>query len=258
MAATEFRVVIPARYASIRFPGKPLALLAGRSMIRHVYDRAVASGAMEVIVATDDERIASECRSFGAPVAMTRTEHKSGTDRVAEVALARGWRAAEIVVNVQGDSPLVPPRSIGQVAGLLESHPGAAIATLCSRIGAAEDYRSPSISKVVMDGAGRALYFSRAPIPCAAHGGPSLPEAWRHLGLYAYRVGQLERLSREPECYLETVEKLEQLRALWLGMEIRVAVAEQFHGPDVDNPEDVATVERHLSVAAGTPARERR
>ena len=205
-------------------------------MIRHVYERATASGAVEVIIATDDERIAAAARSFGAPVAMTRAEHESGTDRVAEVARLHGWQPDAIVVNVQGDSPLVPPRSIGQVAGLMAANPGAAIGTLCTRLAAVDDYRNPNVVKVVMDQAGRALYFSRAPIPFAAHGGTSLPNAWRHLGIYAYRVGDLERLSRAQPCYLETVEKLEQLRALWLGMDIRVEVAAETHGPDIDTP----------------------
>jgi 3-deoxy-manno-octulosonate cytidylyltransferase (CMP-KDO synthetase) len=243
---SDFRVVIPARHASMRFPGKPLVKLAGVPMIRHVYERASASGAAEVLVATDDERIAAAARAFGAPVVMTRADHGSGTERVAEVARARGWQADAIVVNVQGDSPLMPSRSISQVAALLDGHPTAAIATLCTRVETAEDYRNPNVVKVVMDRTGRALYFSRAPIPSAAHGATDMPEAWRHLGLYAYRVDGLERLSSSPPCYIESVEKLEQLRALWLGMEIRVAVAIEAPGPDVDIPADVPVVERYL------------
>jgi 3-deoxy-manno-octulosonate cytidylyltransferase (CMP-KDO synthetase) len=242
----EFRVVVPARYASSRFPGKPLASLAGRPMIRHVWERAAASGASEVIVATDDERIASVARAFGATVLTTSAAHVSGTERVAEAAAARGWPDDAIVVNVQGDSPLVPPRSIAQVATLLAAHPRAAIATLCTRIAGMEEYRNPNVVKVVMDASGRALYFSRASIPGTAHGSPDLPAAWRHLGLYAYRVGELRRLSRAAPCDLENSEKLEQLRALWLGMEIRVAEATEIHGPDVDTPEDVPLVERIL------------
>lgn len=247
----EFRVVIPARYASTRFPGKPLALLAGRPMIRHVFDRATASGAAEVVVATDDERIADAARAFGAPVVMTRADHASGTERVAEVAGLRRWGADTIVVNVQGDSPLTPARSVVQVAALLAENPRPAIATLCTPIASAAEFASPNVVKVVMDRSGRALYFSRAPIPCAAHGTTGLPEAWRHLGLYAYRVAGLQRLSEAPPCRLESVEKLEQLRALWMGMEVRVAVAEQAHGPDVDTPEDVALVEEFLAAQPG-------
>ena len=158
----------------------------------------------------------------------------------------RRWPSDAIVVNVQGDSPLMPARSIAQVARLLAAHPAAQIATLCTRIQGEEEYRNPNVVKVVMDQSGRALYFSRAPIPSAAHGGSGIPEAWRHLGIYAYRVAGLERLSSAQPCYLETVERLEQLRALWLGMEIRVGVAAAAHGPDVDTPDDVAAVERHL------------
>lgn len=246
----EFRVVIPARYASSRFPGKPLAPLAGQPMIRRVHERAAASGAAEVVVATDDARIAAAARGFGAEVAITRADHASGTDRIAEVAAARGWPDAAIVVNVQGDSPLIPPASITQVAALLDAHPSAAIGTLCMPVGSEVEYRSPHVVKVVADAQGRALYFSRAPIPATAHGVTGVPEAFRHLGIYAYRVGALAALSRAQPCYLETVEKLEQLRALWLGMEIRVAVAAAAHGPDVDTPEDVAVVEEYL---AGRP-----
>lgn len=244
----DFRVVIPARHASSRLPGKPLALLAGRPMIEHVYRSAAASGAAEVIVATDDARIAAAARGFGADVAMTRADHASGTDRIAEVAAARHWPAEAIVVNVQGDAPLTPPASISQVAALLAAHPSASMATLCVPVASAADYASPHVVKVVMDQGGRALYFSRAPIPSAGHGSDALPRAWRHLGIYAYRAGELQRLSRTAPCYLETVERLEQLRALWLGMEIRVAAARDSHGPDVDTPADIAAVEAWMAA----------
>ncbi len=249
--AAEFRIVIPARFASSRFPGKPLALLAGRPMIEHVLACARASAAAEIIVATDDERIAAAVRPLGARVVMTRGDHVSGTERVAEVAAVLGWPDDAIVVNLQGDSPLTPARSVAQVAELLHRHPAAAMATLCVPIITADDYTNPNVVKVVMDQGGRALYFSRAAIPSTAHGSTvgELPEAWRHLGLYAYRVSELHRLSRAPVCTIEAVEKLEQLRALWLGMEIRIAVAEVAHGPDVDTPEDVARVERCLAGA---------
>lgn len=254
MAAPDFRVVIPARFASTRFPGKPLVTLAGRPMIRHVWERALASGAAEVLVATDDERIAAAARAFGAAVVMTRVDHASGTERIAEVAGARHWDPRAIVVNVQGDSPLVPARSIGQVAALLAAHPRAAIATLCTPIASAAEYASPNVVKVVADRDGRALYFSRAPIPSAGHGGAGRqPAAWRHLGLYAYRVADLQRLAAEPPCELEVTERLEQLRALWLGMEIRIEAAAERHGPDVDAPEDVGAVEAFLSAV---PSRE--
>lgn len=247
----EFRVVIPARYASSRFPGKPLARLAGRPMIEHVHRCAVASGAAEVIVATDDGRIADAVRGFGGTVALTRTDHVSGTDRIAEVAAARGWPADTIVVNVQGDAPLTPAASVLQVAALLAAHPRASMATLCVPVATPEDYASPHVVKVVMDQAGRALYFSRASIPSAGHGSTGLPDAWRHLGIYAYRCGELQRLSAGQPCYLETVEKLEQLRALWMGMEIRIASAQEGHGPDVDTPSDLAAVEAWLAGRRG-------
>jgi 3-deoxy-manno-octulosonate cytidylyltransferase (CMP-KDO synthetase) len=199
-----------------------------------------------VIVATDDGRIAEAARGFGATIALTDAAHRSGTERIAEVARLRGWSGDAVVVNLQGDSPLMPPSAIAQVARLLVQHPHAALATLCTRITSAEEYANPNVVKVVKDATGRALYFSRASIPSVAHGGSGLPEAWRHLGLYAYRVASLERLSRAEPCVLETVEKLEQLRALWLGMEIRIAEALDAHGPDVDAPEDVARVEQYL------------
>lgn len=244
---TAFRVVIPARYASTRFPGKPLAVFGGKPMVQHVHERAAASGAASVVVATDDERIAAACRAFGADVALTRSDHTSGTERVAEVARARAWPADSLVVNLQGDSPLMPPESIRQVAELLDEHPGAAVATLCTPIVAEAQYRSPDIVKVVMDAAGRALYFSRAPIPCTAHGVCSPPRAWRHLGIYGYRAGGLLSLASAAPCELESVEKLEQLRVLWLGLEIRVAPASREHGPDVDTPEDIPVVEQFLA-----------
>jgi 3-deoxy-manno-octulosonate cytidylyltransferase (CMP-KDO synthetase) len=246
----DFRVVIPSRYASTRFPAKPLALVAGRPMVRHVHDRAAASGAAEVVVATDDARIADVARGFGADVALTRADHASGTDRIAEVAAARGWPVDAIVVNVQGDSPLIPPASIARVAALLAAHPSAAIATLCTPVASEAEYRSPHVVKVVTTADGRALYFSRAPIPSTGHGVTGVPEAFRHLGIYAYRVGALLALSGAQPCYLENVEKLEQLRALWLGLEIRVAVTTAAHGPDVDTPDDVPVVEAYL---AGRP-----
>jgi 3-deoxy-manno-octulosonate cytidylyltransferase (CMP-KDO synthetase) len=247
-----FRVVIPARFASSRFPGKPLARLGGRAVLERVFTGSRASGAADVLIATDDERIRRAARDFGATVVMTRPDHQSGTDRVAEVAAQRGWDAQDIVVNVQGDAPFTPAASIRQVAGLLESHPDADLATLCVPVLDLAAYRDPHVVKVAMDSAGRALYFSRSPIPAAGHGsGPQLPTAWRHLGLYAYRVESLRRLTAEQPCYLETTERLEQLRALWLGMEIRVGIAEEAHGPDVDTPEDLEAAARYLAEIGG-------
>lgn len=249
ISAPVFRVVIPARYASTRFPGKAVAELHGKPMIQHVYERAAASRAAEVIVATDDTRVADVVAAFDAPVAMTSPTHESGTDRVAEVAARYGWQAEDIVVNVQGDAPTIPPASVGLVAELLDRHPAADMATLCVPVTEPADYQSRHVVKVVMDGEGRALYFSRSPIPASGHGNEELPDqVWRHLGIYAYRVGALQRLTGAAQCYLETTEKLEQLRALWLGMEIRVAIAPELHGPDVDTPEDLAAAAAYLAA----------
>lgn len=251
MTDSTFRVVIPARFASTRFPGKALAKLAGKPMIQHVYERARGSHADEVIVATDDERIAEISRSFGATVLLTRADHQSGTDRVAEVAAQMCWKSDAVVVNVQGDVPLVPCASIDQVAKLLLDNATAGIATLCAPIMDAAEYHDANVVKVVFDSKGRALYFSRAAIPSCASGSIEAREdfsiqAWRHIGIYAYRVQTLNRLTAMPPCALEKYEKLEQLRALWHGIDIQVGVAEEAHGPDVDTPEDLRAAEAYL------------
>lgn len=250
MSNDSFHVVIPARYASSRFPGKALALLAGRTVLEHVWRQARRSAATDVVIAADDERIATVGRAFGADVAMTRTSHRSGTERAAEVATARGWPDDAVVVNCQGDAPLIPPTSIDQVAALLAAQPGAAIATLCTPIRSAEEYANPNVVKVVCAADGRALYFSRAPIPSASHaavkGTPGFPESFRHVGLYAYRASALRRLAAVPPCALEVTESLEQLRALWLGLEIHVALAHDLLGPDVDTPEDLGRAAEFL------------
>lgn len=251
MNETEFRVVIPARFASSRLPGKVLLAIAGKPLLQHVYEQAAASGASEVIIATDDERVAVAAAGFGAEVSMTSTEHRSGTDRVAEVARDRGWGDEMPIVNVQGDAPLIPPASIRQVAALITAHPDADIATLCVPLADEEQYVDVHIVKVVFDESGRALYFSRAPIPAVSHSdeaGHAHDHGWRHLGLYAYRATALQRLSAAEPCALEQVEQLEQLRALWLGMQIRVGVATQAHGPDIDTADDHAEVARLLAA----------
>jgi 3-deoxy-manno-octulosonate cytidylyltransferase (CMP-KDO synthetase) len=243
MSNDSFHVVIPARYESSRFPGKALALLAGRSVLEHVWRQARRSAAAGVVIATDDGRIATVARGFGADVMLTLASHRSGTERAAEVARLRGWPDDSVIVNCQGDAPLIPPASIDQVAALLAAQPGAAIATLRTPIRSAEEYSNPNIVKVVCAADGRALYFSRAPIPSASHavdgGAPGFPESFRHVGLYAYRAGALRRLAGAPPCVIEMTESLEQLRALWLGLEIRVALADDLLGPDVDTPEDL-------------------
>ncbi len=245
-----YRVVIPARYAASRLPGKPLVSIAGKPMIQWVHERARASRASEVLIATDDDRIAEAARGFGAPVVMTAITHLSGTDRIAEVASLRGWNDADIVVNLQGDEPLMPPELIEQVAALLEQYPQADIATLAARIVAIKSLLDPNVVKVVTDGSQRALYFSRAPIPWHRDGAPaglasqkSYQGARRHIGIYAYRVSALRRLATLPPTPLEQLEKLEQLRALENGFDIRVADSTVLPGPDVNAPEDVARVE---------------
>jgi 3-deoxy-manno-octulosonate cytidylyltransferase (CMP-KDO synthetase) len=247
-----FRVVIPARHASTRLPGKPLALLAGEPMILRVHRIARASGADEVIVATDDARIRAACEAAGAAVEMTAAHHASGTDRIAEVAERRGWAAGDIVVNVQGDEPMLPPALIGQAAALLAATPSAAIATLATPIASESEYQDPNVVKVTARPDGTALYFSRAPIPWNRDapgrpgGGAGHGDARRHLGLYAYRVAALKALAAASPAALELRERLEQLRALSLGLGIVVADAVEAPGPGVDTAEDLARADALL------------
>jgi len=246
-----FHVVIPARYGSSRLPGKPLADLAGRPMVSRVVERALAAGAVTVVVATDDDRVAAAVEQDGCRVLMTRADHPSGTDRIAEVAQQLGWGADELVVNVQGDEPLIPPAVIGQVAALLADAEAAAAATLCEPIRRREDLFDPNLVKVVRSDAGLALYFSRAPIPWArdAFGdtdGP-LPDGshwWRHIGIYGYRVRTLERFVTLPPGQLERIESLEQLRLLQAGLDLVVAPACADVPGGVDTPADLARVRR--------------
>ncbi len=245
-----FRIVIPARYASTRLPGKPLIEMAGKPMLQWVYGRALACEAREVLIATDDERIERVARQFGAEVVMTSVDHVSGTDRIAEVAELRGWADDEVVVNLQGDEPSMPAELVSQVAQLLLADPEADIATLATPIRDREEYFDPNAVKVVTDGSGRALYFSRAPIPWFRDGvteeGGDLGLARRHLGLYAYRVASLRRLSSLPPAPIEQAEKLEQLRALFNGMKILVGEATRRPGPDVNTLADLAGAEAAL------------
>lgn len=247
----DFIAVIPARYASSRLPGKPLADIGGRPMIEWVHERAAASGARTVVVATDDERIAEACRRFGAAVELTRPDHASGTDRVAELAERLGWDDRQIVVNVQGDEPLVPSAAIAQVARLLAERPQAAIATLATPVVSVREWRDPNVVKVITDKDGWALYFSRAPIPHVREGGAWPAFARRHVGLYAYRAGSLKALAAVAPCPLEETERLEQLRALWLGQRIVVADTVEALPRGVDTEEDLAAVRRRLAGAGG-------
>lgn len=265
---TSFRVVIPARYDSVRLPGKVLLMLAGKPMLQWVHERACASQASEVSVATDDERIASAAKGFGAQVILTRREHVSGTDRIAEVARLRAWPADAIVVNVQGDEPLIPPVAIDQVAQLLVAEPQAGLATLAAPLRSSRDLVDPNVVKVVADKDGRALYFSRAPIPWDRDAAlPAIPTqdsdseesrdahelspallaaARRHIGIYAYRVAALAKLAATPPTPLESLERLEQLRALESGMYLRIADAVALSPMDVNTAADAQAADALL------------
>ena len=260
-------VVIPARHASTRLPGKPLADVAGKPLIVRVCERAFASGVGPVIVASDDERIVAVSRAHGADAVLTSDAHASGTDRIAEVVAVRGLDAATVVVNVQGDEPLLPPGLIEQAAANLSCREDFAVATLCEAIERDSDVFDPDVVKVVFDGAGRAMYFSRAPIPyCRGHfdarrhfdaGGRSRarPETapahvrhYRHIGLYAYRAGFLRRFASLAPAPSERAESLEQLRAIHHGYPIHVEAAREPAGPGVDTPADL---ERVRAIFAG-------
>jgi 3-deoxy-manno-octulosonate cytidylyltransferase (CMP-KDO synthetase) len=251
----DFQVVIPARYASTRLPGKPLALIAGRPMIQHVWDRAVSSGASSVIVATDDARIVDAVEAFGGRAVMTSPDHPSGSDRIAEVATTLGWSDDTLVVNLQGDEPAMPGAVVREVAALLASTKGASIATIATPIRAPHELFDPNVVKVVLDDAGLARWFSRAPIPWVRgvfdHGPPTeLPSGvpfLRHLGLYAYRVGALRALCVTPAAAHERAESLEQLRALTTGAAIVCRVLDKAPSPGVDSPSDLARIQHELS-----------
>ena len=240
--SAQFRVIIPARYASSRFPGKPLADLGGRPMVVRVCERAAASGA-EVHVATDDERIAAAVRAAGFSALRTREDHASGTDRLAEAARALGLAAEDVVVNLQGDEPLMPPALIADVAAALERDREAPMATACHALRDAAEAANPNVVKVVLDARSRALYFSRAriPYPREAEG-----RWFRHAGLYAYRAGFLQRFTGLEIPQIERTEALEQLRALWHGHRVAVVVSEREIPPGVDTPEDLEAVRRMI------------
>ncbi len=246
---TDFNVVIPARYASTRLPAKPLMDIVGKPMVVHVYERALLSKAKTVVVATDDERIVQALKPYGAKVVMTAASHPSGTDRLQEVAAKMGWADDEIIVNVQGDEPLIPPEVINQVAANLANNRQAGIATLAEAIENIEQLTNPNLVKLVRDANNMAMYFSRAPMPWArdafAQGIKELPVKdlyWRHLGIYAYRVSFLNDYVKWPPAVLEQVEALEQLRALYYGVKIHVDKACVSLPAGVDTPEDLERV----------------
>lgn len=252
------KVVIPARLGSTRLPGKPLLRIAGRPMIEHVCERAVESGIGEVIVATDEKEVVAVVERFGGKAVLTSSSHESGTDRLAEVAQLAGWGDDTIVVNLQGDEPLMDPALVGGVASNLAQDAAAGIATLATPILNRSDIFSPDVVKVVVDQSSHALYFSRAPIPWVRgdydrDSGDEIPSAFRplrHLGIYAYRVGVLRQIAASPPVPIELAECLEQLRALWHGIQIHVAVIDDAPGHGVDTPEDLERVTKILEARA--------
>jgi len=246
-------LVIPSRYASTRLPGKPLRLIAGKPMIQHVFERAQEAsstlGFESIVIATDDERIQAVCEEFGAMVCMTSSKHETGSDRLAEVVDINGWSDETIIVNLQGDEPLTPISSLKQVAESLDNNVDASIATLATPLSSKKEYIDPNVVKVVFDKHGVALYFSRASIPFERDQNQSNSLnvntiAFRHIGIYAYRAAYLKQFAQMESCQVEQVEKLEQLRAMWHGAKIHVAVANEVPGHGVDTEEDLVAVEK--------------
>ncbi len=253
----SYRVVIPARHASMRLPGKPLRLLAGKTMLEHVYLRACQSGAKDVIIATDDTRIHQAAKRFNARVCLTADTHTSGTERLAEVVSICAFDDNDIIVNLQGDEPLMPTACIEQVAQALLDCPDAQVSTLCARIHKSEEIFDPNIVKVVRDKNEQALYFSRAPIPWLRGKFEQQTidiseqiEHYRHIGLYAYRAGYIKTYVNQPAAMMEEAESLEQLRVLWHGGKIVVPEALEIPGPGVDTEDDLIKVEA-LLIEAG-------
>ena len=255
MPASDFVVAIPARYAASRLPGKPLRLLGGRPLVLRVAQRALAAGAREVWVATDDDRIAAALDGSGVRIAMTSVDHASGTDRLAECARIAGWSDDTVVVNLQGDEPFAPASGIRAVAALL-ADAGTPMSTLATPVTDVETLFDPNAVKLVRAGNGDALYFSRAPIPwprdAFARDRGTLPDGghWlRHIGIYGYRAGFLQQCAAWPQSPLERLESLEQLRVLEAGHRIAVGIAPEPFPPGIDTPEDLARAERHLAAA---------
>jgi 3-deoxy-manno-octulosonate cytidylyltransferase (CMP-KDO synthetase) len=255
-----FHVIIPARFAAMRLPGKPLLEIGGRPLIEWVWQRARESGAASVTVATDDERIRAACSKFGAEVVMTSPLHASGTDRIAEVVRARKFEPEDIVVNLQGDEPLMPAAVIAAVAGALQSAPQVDIATAAAPVQSLAEFLDPNCVKAVCNADGRALYFSRAPVPWprdhAADGRPQeFTGALRHIGIYGYRVRSLLQFAAWAPTPLELSEKLEQLRALEYGMHIHVVTLEAPPPPGIDTPQDIERVRALLGSTLSGSAR---
>ena len=253
----EFCVLIPARLASTRLPDKPLADLAGRPMVVRVAERARESGATRVVVATDSAQVAAACGRHDVEVVMTRADHPSGSDRLAEACEKLGLQGDDVVVNVQGDEPLIDPGLIDAVAELLRTHAQADMSTAAHAIDNVEEFLNPNVVKVVLDAAGLAMYFSRAPIAWWRDGFgqgvkslPASPAPLRHIGIYGYRAGFLREFPRLAQAPVESCEALEQLRALWHGHRIAVHVSEHAPGPGVDTPEDLERVRKLFELGA--------
>ena len=249
-----FHVVIPARYAASRLPGKPLRTIGDRPLIQWVWQCARASGAASVVIATDDVRIFDSARGFGADCLMTSAQHASGTDRIAEVVRARGFAADDVVVNLQGDEPMMPAAVVNEVAEALTARPQIDIATAVAPIQSLAEFLDPSCVKALRARGGQALYFSRAPVPWprdgVAGGRPTrFAGAWRHIGIYAYRVRSLLQFASWPPTPLEETESLEQLRALEHGMRIHLVTLSEPPPPGVDTPEDLERVRARLAAA---------
>ena len=257
MNPTSFTVLVPARLASTRLPGKPLLDIGGLPMVVRVARQAQRSGAGQVVVATDATEVAAACEAHGVQHVMTRADHASGSDRLAEACERLGLDGDHVVVNVQGDEPLIEPDLIDRCAGLLAEHPDCPMGTVAHPIDETADWLNPNVVKVVLDAAGRALYFTRAAVPFHRDGAPgqmpSDPVALRHLGLYAYRARFLRRFPTLPQAPMERTEALEQLRVLWHGERIAVHVTHTAPGTGVDTPEDLARV-RALFGSAKQPA----
>lgn len=256
MSASPFTVLVPARLGSTRLPGKPLLDIGGLPMVVRVARQAQRCGAADVVVATDAQAVADACLTHGVRCVMTRADHASGSDRLAEACERLGLQGGHIVVNVQGDEPLIEPGLIRRCAQLLDEHPDCPVGTLAHRIDDLADWLNPNVVKVVLDAAGRALYFTRAAVPYHRDGAPGRlpddPAPLRHLGLYAYRADFLRRFPGLPQAPVERTEALEQLRVLWHGERIAVHVTDQAPGTGVDTPQDLERV-RALFTAADSP-----
>jgi 3-deoxy-manno-octulosonate cytidylyltransferase (CMP-KDO synthetase) len=250
----EYKIVIPARYGSSRLPGKPLIMLAGKPMIQHVFERALQTGVKDIVVATDDKRIFDAAIGFGADAIMTSVDHENGTERIAEVAAKLGWDDDDVVVNVQGDEPLIPRELIELTANSLLENEIAGMSSLCTPITSSENAFDPNVVKVVLDNFGYAMYFSRAPIPWDRErykNGQSaitdIAPVYHHIGMYGYRVSFLNKYASMKMTAVEQAECLEQLRALCYGVKIHMGVIDQPPGHGVDTQADVERVELLLA-----------